>query len=207
MRRPRDVLPVDLPARNAPAVGFPQPPVATPGESASPPEVTGVEKLGRTVEHHGTDIAGVRPSWLHSHRTSFDRHLTPTVADRGARGQRPFLSTIKGSWLSRILAILALLVALVIVVPAAQAATPAPTPPADGISFTGDPVMPARFQLRQARAAAIDAYRHAHLLAQRAGIRVHRPLMIMRTSSPPCSSFETRSGLVYRRWCRENSST
>jgi hypothetical protein len=85
--------------------------------------------------------------------------------------------------LFRILAILAMLVALVIVVPAAQAATPAPTPPADGISFTGDPVMPARFQLRQARAAAIDAYRHAHLLAQRAGIRLHRPLMIMRTSS------------------------
>jgi hypothetical protein len=85
--------------------------------------------------------------------------------------------------LSRILAILAMLVALVVVVPAAQAATPPPTPPANGISFSGDPVTPARFQLRQARAVAIDAYRHAHALAMRVGITVHRPLMIFRTSS------------------------
>jgi NlpC/P60 family len=85
--------------------------------------------------------------------------------------------------LSRILAILAMLVALVVVVPAAQAATPAPISPAGGISFTGDPVVPARFQLRQARAGAIDAYRHAHLLAMRAGINVHRPLGLMRSSS------------------------
>jgi cell wall-associated NlpC family hydrolase len=100
------------------------------------------------------------------------------------RGQRPFLSTIKGSWLSRILAILALLAALVIVVPAAQAATPtAPISPVTGTSFTGDPITPARFQLRAARAVAINAYRHAHLLAQRAGIRVHRPPMLTRSSS------------------------
>jgi hypothetical protein len=101
----------------------------------------------------------------------------------GDRGQRPFLSTIKGSWLSRILAILALLVALVIVVPTAQAATPAPITPANGVSFTGDPVTPARFQLREARAVAINAYHHAHLLAQRVGIRVHRPPMLTRSSS------------------------
>jgi hypothetical protein len=85
--------------------------------------------------------------------------------------------------LSRILAILAMLVALVVIVPAAQAATPPPTSPGDGISFTGDPVMPARFQLREARVVAIKAYRHAHLLAERAGIKLHRPMMLMRSSS------------------------
>jgi hypothetical protein len=78
---------------------------------------------------------------------------------------------------------LALLVALFIVVPAAQAATAAPISPANRTSFTGDPVTPERFQLREARAVAITAYRHAHLLAERAGVKVHRPLMLMRSSS------------------------
>jgi cell wall-associated NlpC family hydrolase len=99
-------------------------------------------------------------------------------------GRIPF--TIKGSWLSRILAMLAVFSLFVVCVPTAHATSM-------GLSGLGSPGHiapgggPARtssLQLTEARAAAVAAYRGALRAARTAGIRLHvGPGVIVRTTS------------------------
>jgi hypothetical protein len=94
-------------------------------------------------------------------------------------------STIKGSWLSRILAMLAVF-ALFVCVPTAYAAGTGSLglgSPTD-VAPEGDPVMLPSPRLSEARVAALGAYRGALHAARGAGFRLHvGPGVIVRTSS------------------------
>jgi hypothetical protein len=99
---------------------------------------------------------------------------------------RPHPSTIKGSWLSRILAMLAVLL-LFLSVPVAYAATeaaPSRDEAASGTAVEGRPDIGRSPRLLHAHASALAAYRGALHAANRARIVVHgRPGAIMRSSS------------------------
>jgi cell wall-associated NlpC family hydrolase len=99
-------------------------------------------------------------------------------------GRIPF--TIKGSWLSRILAILAVFSLFVVCVPTAYATSMGASglgSPSD-IAPGGGPAMTSSPQLTEARGAALAAYRGALRAARTAGFRLHvGPGVIVRTTS------------------------